>query len=284
MNELRILEKPNYALLAILAALTAIHFTILFKSTVDSNIVSLHCLLFVGIASLVWEERENLEFNSSPLASLIGIVLIAWILIRTVSPTGYHIAISPIVLGIGFGLVANGQNCFTKYRKELILLSLTALYPLVSAILRIGGITQWTARFATFLLWASGFFAHREGVIIFLPKGRVEVLGTCAGIDSMLLMLTVAVLFFMLIPLRLKDKIICLLVAGVISFFLNSIRVAIMAVLADNGNMQSFEYWHGGNGSLIFSVLSVAIFGCFCWLTYVRTVLDDNPPDDEDSN
>jgi len=285
MNELKILAKPNYTLLAIMAALVAIHFTVLFKSATNSNIASLHCLLFVGIASLIWEERQNIEVHSKPLETLIGIILIGWILLRTVSPVGYQINVAPLVWGLGICLLVNGYSALRKYRKELILLSLTALYPLVASLLTMAGITESTAKTSSFLLWATGFHVHREGVIINLPKGKVEVLGACAGIDAMLLMLTVNIMFFILIPLKLKDKVVSLIVAGLISFLLNSIRIAILALMADAGDMNSFEYWHGGEGSLVFSFISVAIFGTFCWLFYVRKIIQEKSSEDaEDIN
>ena len=274
-NKLKSVSLANYSLLGIIAALVAIHFTALFKSSVETNIISLHFLVFVGIGSLLWDERHNLDLNSTPLASLIGLLLIGWVLIRTISPGGYHIAISPLVFGLGICLLAAGFKSLRFYRKELILLSLIAFYPLVAAFLRMGGITKLTAQISSMMLWVSGYSVHRSGVQIILPRGRVEVLTACAGIDSMLLMLTVTVFLFILVRLKLLDKIICTIAAILISFFLNSFRIAILAVLADAGDRKSFDYWHGGDGSLVFSVLAVMIFAGFCWFFYLRKILNE---------
>lgn len=283
MNASQILTKPSYSLLAIIAALTTIHLTILFESSVDPNIVSLHCLLLVGIASLFWEERKNFVLNSDPLSTLIGTLLIGLVLIRTVSPSGYHLAMSPLIMGLGVCLLASNIKSLNQYTKGLILLSLPALYPLVTSLLKAGGITLWTARFSGFLLWASGFAARRENFTIILPRGRVEVLGACAGIDGMLLMLTISVLFFMLVPLNLIQKVTALLVAFMTTFLLNCFRVGILALLADGNQLDSFHFWHGGSGSLVFSVISVGIFGGFCWLAYIRTILEEEPTVQEDA-
>ncbi len=280
MNTSKIFAKPGYWLLAIIASLTAIHLTLLFKNSLDPNIVSLHSLLLIGIASLFWEERENFDLKSDPLSSLIGSLLIGLILIRTVSPGGYHLSLSPLILGLGVCLLACGRNSLNKYRRELILLSLPALYPLISSLVKAGGITLWTARVSSFLLWAAGFSVHQEGYIITLPRGRVEVLGACAGVDGVLLMLTITVLFFMLVPLKLTQKVMALFVAFCITFILNCLRVSILALLADAHQLDSFTYWHGGNGSLVFSMISVGLFGGFCWFAYVRKVLEENCQED----
>ena len=276
VNELKTVSKNGYLLLGIASSMIAIHFTMLTRKSIESNIVSLHFLLFVGIASLVWEERSNLKLKSSPVASVLGALLIGLILLRTLTPLGYDVAMAPFIFGIGICLLSSGANSFKYFRKELILLSLTAFYPKIVDILIQMGITKATAQASSFLLWASGFSVYRNGVQIILPKGRVEVLSACAGVDSMLLMLTVTIFFFILIQTKLKDKIICLIVAALISFWLNSFRIAILALLANSQDMKGFEYWHGGDGSLVFSVLSVGVFAVFCWFFYVRKALENS--------
>jgi exosortase/archaeosortase family protein len=53
------------------------------------------------------------------------------------------------------------------------------------------------------------------------------------------------------------------IVASLIAFIVNGIRVAILATLA--ANPESLEYWHKGEGSLIFSMIGVTILGLFCF-------------------
>jgi exosortase/archaeosortase family protein len=59
-------------------------------------------------------------------------------------------------------------------------------------------------------------------------------------------------------------KILVPIVAVSLAFIVNGIRVAVMAVLSASSNEKAFDYWHLGEGSLIFSLLSVLSFGLFC--------------------
>jgi exosortase/archaeosortase family protein len=55
-----------------------------------------------------------------------------------------------------------------------------------------------------------------------------------------------------------------------LGFIVNGIRVALMAILVASSNKSAFTYWHGGDGSLIFAIISMVLFGIFCWFAYVR--------------
>ena len=67
-----------------------------------------------------------------------------------------------------------------------------------------------------------------------------------------------------------QQKIWLTIAAILIGFIVNGIRVALMAVLVALSDLQGFTYWHVGNGSLIFSAISVLIFGAICWKTIIR--------------
>jgi hypothetical protein len=32
----------------------------------------------------------------------------------------------------------------------------------------------------------------------------------------------------------------------------------------------AFDYWHTGQGSLVFSMIAVLLFGVFCWFAFLR--------------
>ena len=120
-----------------------------------------------------------------------------------------------------------------------------------------------TTQFSTFLLWITGSDAVREGVMIILPTGRVEVYGACSGIESIIQMFSIAVLFCLIIPLQKIAQIICLIIAIGLGFIVNAARVALMAVLVASSQLEAFEYWHGGDGSLIFSAISLNLAKLF---------------------
>jgi len=67
-------------------------------------------------------------------------------------------------------------------------------------------------------------------------------------------------------PLDWKKKIIVPITAVLIGFSVNGVRVALMAILVAYSTSENFEYWHKGDGSQIFSLISALLLGLFCFL------------------
>jgi cyanoexosortase A len=265
----KLLQEPTSWLLALTVTLAALHLTILDFSG-QPNLMSISLLMWLAIASLLWDKRQTLNLNSGAFSSALGATLIALVLLRSISPAGYHLYASPLISGIGLALMASGIKGLRHYGKELFILTLLALYSQFSAILNAIDLPTLTAKFGNFALLLSGFPAYRDGVIIALPTGKVEVYGACSGVESIILMLYIACLFLLLIPLGRLQQLICLGVAVLLGFVTNGVRVALMAWLVAYANQEAFNYWHGDDGSLIFAIIAVGIFGLFCWFAYVR--------------
>jgi cyanoexosortase A len=275
MHWLDKIQKPEYWLIGLATALITLHLTYLDRAN-EPNLMSLSCLLWLGIISSVWDRRDKLKLESDVFSTFLGITLIAIVLLRSLSPVGYHIRISPLISGVGLCLMASGMQRLFHYWRELLVLSLLALYPIFAGFLQAIDLATLTAKFSTLTLWAGGFNAHREGIKILLPTGKVEVYGACSGVDSIILMLCIAVLFLLIIPLKKQHQLICFSIAILIGFVVNAVRVSVLAVLVAFSHSEAFEYWHGGDGSFIFSMISVFLFGGFCWAAYVRNLTVDS--------
>jgi cyanoexosortase A len=90
----------------------------------------------------------------------------------------------------------------------------------------------------------------------------VEVYPGCSGVDAIVHLLSLSLLFFLLFPSDLKTKILLPLAAITIGFVANGIRVSLLAVIVALHEGKGFEYWHAGEGSLIFSMISAALRRC----------------------
>jgi cyanoexosortase A len=117
--------------------------------------------------------------------------------------------------------------------------------------------------------------------MVHLPKGSIEVYPACAGIDVMMDLLSLSVLFIFLFKLSLQQKLIVPIVAATLGFIVNGFRVALMAILVAQGDKQAFDYWHLGDGSLVFSMISTLFFGCFCWFLLSRNERENQNTIDE---
>jgi exosortase/archaeosortase family protein len=64
---------------------------------------------------------------------------------------------------------------------------------------------------------------------------------------------------------KLHKKILVLGASVAIAFVVNGFRVAIMALFANAQDEEGLHYWHVGEGSLIFMMISVGLLGLLCW-------------------
>ncbi len=258
-------KNPQFWLLAIAAGLIAIHISLVYKSG-NSSLIGTSFLFWAAVSILVWEKRETLNIESGIFSSFLGLTLISLVLLKSVSMTswGSFLYFSPFIIGFSLALLASGLKGLKQYRGELLALFVLGLPKLPPEWL-INSITPLTAKLSAFMLWYTGFEVNLSGVNIYLEKGSIKVASGCSGVELILQMLGLALLFLLMFPQNKMRKILVTIIAGMLGFIVNSVRVAILAVIVDHGDREAFKYWHHGDGSLIFSMISVLLFGLFCW-------------------
>ncbi len=269
------LKNTKFWLLGIAVVLIAIHLNITWKSD-NSNLWGISVIFLSTVCYLIWEKRNNFSLESGVISSFLGTLLIALILSKSTSFSENFPYVSPFISAVGLGLIASGFKGLKQYWQELLILFFLGV-PKVTLLWLID-ISPLTAKFAAFVLWYSGFEVSRQGLNITLPTGTVEVYPGCSGMEAIIHLCGLAVLFLVMVSTDWSKKIIVPGVAILIAFVVNGIRVALMAVLAAPSTQKAFEYWHKGDGSLIFSLISVSIFGLFCLF-----LLRQNEPSNQDS-
>jgi cyanoexosortase A len=273
------LQEPQFWLLGITAAIVVLHLTLINRVD-NSDLFAISALFWMAAGSLIWDRRQDMNFSSDSLSSAIGFVLLALIFARSAGlPTANgFLKVLPFVSMFGVALLASGFRNLRSHWKELAIFGLLALHPILELVLQLANLPSLTAQSANFMLWFSGFAVQRQGVFLLMPTGRVEVYGACSGLASILQMISISGLFLLLVPLRSHwQKVLCVAIAITIGFVVNAARVALMAILISFSQRSAFDYWHEGGGSLVFSVISVLLFGGFCWVAFLRTAPE--PPD-----
>lgn len=269
MDWTKSLQKIEYWLVALSCGLVVLHLTLIDKSQ-NENLFSTATLIWLTIGSLLWDRRKKLILESDTASTFVGMILVVLTIVRNLTTTDSSLRLFPLIAGVGVILIASGFKSLKSYGKEIILLSLLLFLRLVTIALNAFDLPLLTAKVSAFMLWFVGFDVVRQGVIIALPTGRVEVYGACSGVESIVLMLCIAILFFFLISISHWQKVICVAIAVALGFMVNAFRVALLAFFVDVQQPKSFEYWHSSDGSLSFAILSVFMFGIFCWFVYVR--------------
>jgi cyanoexosortase A len=269
----RLLPRSQYWLLGIAAALVSIYMTLVWLSGDVAHLgMSLIFYLVAGI--LLWEKRRALQLQSSLFSKLGGGLLVSAVFWQSVvllhDPTltlpllHPTLRVLPFVTALAVGLLASGFKGLKQYQQEFTLFFFLGIPSVLSTFLP--DISPITARFATFLLWYTGFNVSVQDVYVNLPTGSVKVYAGCSGIESMTYLLGIAVISLIMFPVSRTKQILVPIIALLIGFGVNTVRVALMAILATTQSQEAFHYWHEGDGSLIFGVVAVLIFGFGYWL------------------
>ncbi len=260
------LKRPWVWLLALTAGLVAVQLTLVWKADEWDHFGM--SVLFWGVAaSLIHDRKDKLTFDSDRVSTLIGAGLIAGLLAYSTTMPGqwhnFH-RLAPFVSVLALALLASGWRNLRQYWQELFIFFFLGIPRVLFGLM--ADISPITAKFSTFLLWYGGFDVQREGVFITITStgSSVEVYSGCSGIEAMCYLLGLSSIFLVMFPTTRFQKFFVPIAGLVIGFFVNAIRVAIMATLAGT-NAEAFDYWHVGDGSKFFALLSVAVFGAFCY-------------------
>ena len=257
------LGSPPFLLLVLCVATIAVHLTLMYKvGSSDRQITS--SLFWMTAAYLIWERKDKLNLHSGSVASLCGALLLAILLIKT---TGYceetFLIVYQFLSATALAAIASGFRGFKAYWKELTLLFFAGIPELI--VDKLFNPAPVTAGFANSILWFSGLPVVQKGIYLNLPGGSVQVYSGCSGVVTMTQLLGMSVLFLMVLPLPWKwyQKAIVPVAAVTIAFVVNVLRVALMAVLVSQKQMATFDYWHNGTGSLIFSGIATCLLALF---------------------
>jgi cyanoexosortase A len=226
--------------------------------------ISLLCWSASGL--LFWRKRFQLNPSVNYGAWLLGSVTIVVTLLKSLSFNYTFPYLSPFLSAVGVGLLASGWQGFKDHRDELIILGSIALLnvPVILFFDRFDT-SLLTAKTATGILWYLGLNVSNQGQDLHLEHSGVSVYPGCSGMESILQLLTLGIVFCVMFIPRWYLWGLVEGMAITIGFTVNACRVALMAYLSVYSTKEAFEYWHRGTGSLIFSAIAVALLGLFCW-------------------
>lgn len=262
------MNLTRYSLLSLLSTLILLHLSLVLRSN-NTDLVGSSLLYWFSALLIFRQKHVKLNVQSNPIAIILGTLILIPVLIKSTFITGNDIGLRflPFCSIAGLSLIASGS--LKPYWRELLLLSIFTIPP--GLILLFFDPSAITAKVAGFSLWLLGFDVVVQGVLVSLPKGSIEVYSACAGVATMLQLFGVSLMYLFLQPTQQYQKLLIPISALLLAFILNALRVALMAVLVALGDEQAFEYWHIGNGSLVFSVVAVALFCCSCQLYESRS-------------
>jgi exosortase D (VPLPA-CTERM-specific) len=252
------------ALLALLVWLYASVLTRLFLQWVhDPNFSYSICVPIFGLF-VIWQDRKKLEaIPSSPSWAGLPLVVLS-MLVLVLGILGADIflpRVSFLILLAGLIILFQGWTFFRAVLFPWAFLIL--MIPIPALIMnRITFPLQLLAtRLSAALLELVGIVVDREGNIIRLASGPLDVAEACSGIRSLLTLVTLATVYGYLTETRTWVRVVLLCLTVPIAVVANSFRVFGTGVLMQFGYRDEAEgVPHALAGSLIFAVALMMLF------------------------
>ncbi|WP_199328197.1 cyanoexosortase A [Cylindrospermum sp. FACHB-282] len=258
LSSLKFFKHEPFWLLSIAAALEAICITLVWRAD-DSGHLAMNILFLCATGSLLWDKRHKLTFETGVLPSIVGIVLIGWVLWQSATLNVDHtLRLLSFTSALGVSLLASGFKGLKQYWEELIILFFLGVPSVVAKLLF--DLSPLTARFSGLILWYLGFDVSVTGISVHLPKGSIKVVYECSGIDIITYILGIAVIALVMFPIARSKRLLVAIFGIILGFFINAVRVAMLALMA-GANHAAFDDWHGGKASYSFALIAILIFG-----------------------
>ena len=249
-----------------------------------ANYTSTYLLFWCAALSIAWKKKDNLELESSFFATIIGLILIIWMLFRgAVSDFSSNDLITrfcPLISIIGICLIASKIKNLFQYWREIIIVGLTGipweylfnLMPITEKIIAVD------AKISRLMLWYVGFDVRQVGDLVILPSGSIRIMDACSSFSLLGLMWQSCLVASLYFAIAKNERLILGLSSTLIAFVVNGVRLCLLALLVANKQDEAFEYWHGAGGAEVFTTIAILLLGGTYWiLTRNKETFDATP-------
>jgi len=262
----RCYSLDNRDLWVLLAAIVALYLLLLNLLTQPFDEL-LNLVLVLGGALLVlqgppvgWQPRPG------RIGRWVGVALLMAVLWRGQRIVGYEYISSllPLLAGVGLVLLAVPVSKLRPFLPALSLLALLPVLRAVESLMPLGTLSVATAWLTQQMLTLSGYAAEQMGNSIRMKGGGIIVSGACAGLNILLQLLVVAVIFALAFPMRHRwQNGLMYLMAPLLGIVVNGMRITLLAMVITSSLPNKrwwFEFFHDHWGAMLFSGLGMQMF------------------------
>jgi cyanoexosortase A len=218
-------------------------------------------LLWGSLYLLLWDRRQFFKKNQDKISRFFGYLIVATLLaLSVVHPGEKELGFFPLAAFLGWFLIFIGASQAKFYLKEFCILIIFGIPKLIPD--TAFGLAPVTAKFSAYTLWYLGYpVSLSNNIYIQIPNGGVEVIPACSGINLIVHMLSISVIFLCVFPTGRSHTVLFATLAVLLGFLMNVIRVAMLAALSTPQFEQQFHYWHSASGASLFVLLTLIIYG-----------------------
>jgi cyanoexosortase A len=207
--------------------------------------------------------RAGADEKPALAARIAGGVLLASSLFELAAAQQYRMGhrLAPLAGGLGLLLLAGGFERVRANGRALVLLCLPLLHPPPLVVRELFDTSRATAFLSAWFLRLQGVAVERRGTLLLLPDSSLTVAGACSGINQIFELLALALLAAVILEATPRRAAWLAGSAVGVGLAVNALRIAVLALLADRGQMELFEMWHQGGPSLLVSAAATAVWG-----------------------
>jgi len=265
-------DRGLWLLVAILAAL----YLVILNGLTQPLDERLNLMVVLGGLALL-KPRLSAGWQPRPgrRSRWFGVALLLAVLWRGQRIIGFDFLSSllPLMTGVGLALLAAPIQELRRFWQAFAILLLLPLLRLLWWAVPTGPFQRASAWFAQQALILCGYPAVWQDLTVSIPGSTVTVAELCAGINSMLLLFAVAVIFALLFPMRRSwQNILMVLVAPVLALAVNGVRVGVLALILASSLPNRewwFEFFHLQWGSYVFSAIAMQLF-LWCYVGWME--------------
>ncbi len=256
----------------LLIALTAISIS---GDSGDFAITVLSCLAVISIlvdAPVSPQTGAGSSKNRLPVVLTLALVLVVAGYLLLEPPVFARTL--PLVLLLAFWFIQAGQQVIHRYWKPLLILGLLAIpdraliTPLLYPFLQLFGwdaMTFPTAHVSAYLTSLFGLPTSVNHLDIVMEYATVTIWEGCDAVRNMDFLLRLSIILMLTVTIKPSRWFVTIAVAVLLGFFVNTLRIALLAHIANYGNLTAFDYWHEGDGSKIFNLIAIILFSIFAY-------------------
>lgn len=238
--------------------------------TQPAELALLVLLVWGGALCCIEDQLPRLKPNPHPFYMVLGVaILIAaqWRQENLLQPQRI-VLLLPMLQGTGLLLILGPPKTWRMRLEPLLALSLLPLQGLAQQLIPIPELSKLTALLCQQFFLSFGIDAVVIGNELRLAGGGVSVAGACSGSAMLAQLIVVGGIVSLVFPLaqgrwRILSTIAVMTVAPIFALFANTLRIGLLAWLNASSWPQRqswFDFFHHGEGGLLFSLIAVTIF------------------------
>lgn len=255
----------------------------------DFAITVLSCLAVITILvdGAVSQHTAGFKTRTTIAATLAIILLVTGYLL--LNPPVFSRSL-PLLFLLAYWFAQTGQQVIHRYWKPLLILGLLAIpdraliTPLLYPFLKLFGwdaMTFPTAHVSAYLTSLLGLPATVNHLDIIVEYATVTVWEGCDAVRNMDFLLRLSIMLMLTVPIKPSRRLITIVVAILLGFFVNTLRIALLVIIANYGDMADFDYWHEGDGSKIFNLIAIILFAVFAYFQVEQKHSPSRPAGDK---